>query len=78
MGLLLQRMCWIIGRKSKLSVTNKLLIYKIILKTHLDLWVTIMWNGIPVKHRDTTKTAEQNSQTGDQRTTVRAQPGTPH
>jgi len=44
----------------------------------LGLWHTIMGDGIPVKHRDTTKTAEQNSQTGDQRTTVRAQPGTPH
>jgi hypothetical protein len=38
----------------------------------------IMGNGIPVKHRDTTKTAEQNSQNGDQRTTVRIQPCTTH
>jgi hypothetical protein len=37
-----------------------------------------MGYGIPVKHQDTIKTAEQNSQTGDQRTMVRAQPGTPH
>jgi len=44
----------------------------------LGLWHTIMGYGIPVKHRDTTKTAEQNSQNGDQRTTVRAQTGTPH
>ena len=42
------------------------------------VWHTIMGDGIPVKHRDTTKTAEQNSQNGDQRTTVRIQPCTTH
>jgi len=42
LGLLLQRMYWIIGRKSKLSLTNKLLIYKIILKP-------ILTYGIPLE-----------------------------
>jgi hypothetical protein len=32
LGLLLQRMYWITGRKSKLPLSNKLLIYKVILK----------------------------------------------
>ena len=32
LGLMLNRMYWIIGRKSKLSLTNKLLIYKAILQ----------------------------------------------
>jgi len=41
MGLLLQRMYWIIGRKSKLSLTNKLLIYEIILK---PIWTY----GVPI------------------------------
>ena len=40
-GLQLHRMYWIIGRKSKLSLENKLLIYKTILK---PIWT----NGIPL------------------------------
>ena len=50
----------------------------IFLPTHLDLWQTTVGDGIPVKHRDTTKTAEQDSQNGDQRTTVRTQPCSTH
>jgi len=38
LGLQLHRIYWIIGRKSKLSIENKLLIYKIIPKAHLDVW----------------------------------------
>ena len=55
MGLLLQRMCWIIGLKSKLSLTNKLLIYKIILKPiwtyGLPLWGTASQSNIEILQR---------------------------
>jgi len=55
LGILLQRMYWIIGRKSKLSLTNKLLIYKIILKPiwtyGLPLWGTASQSNIEILQR---------------------------
>ena len=55
LGLLLQRMYWIIGRKSKLSLTNKLLIYNIILKPiwtyGVPLWGTASQSNIEILQR---------------------------
>ena len=48
-------MYWIIGRKSKLSLTNKLLIYKIILKPiwtyGVPLWETASQSNIEILQR---------------------------
>jgi hypothetical protein len=38
-------MYWLLRRKSKLSTSNKLLKYKTILKTNLDLWTTTLEYG---------------------------------
>ena len=55
LGLLLQRMYWIIGRKSKLSLPNKLLIYKTILKPvwtyGAPLWGTASQSNIDLIQR---------------------------
>jgi len=55
LGLLLRRMYWIIGRKSKLSLTNKLLIYKTILKPTwtygIPLWRTAAQSHIDILQR---------------------------
>jgi len=55
LGLLLKRMYWIIGRKSKLSLTNKLLIYKTILKPTwtygIPLWGTAAQSHIDILQR---------------------------
>jgi hypothetical protein len=55
LGLLLQRMYWLIGRKSKLCLTNKLLIYKIILKPiwtyGIPLWGTASQSNIEILQR---------------------------
>jgi len=55
LGLLLQRMYWIIGRKSKLSLTNKLLMCKIILKPiwtyGIPLWGTASQSNIEILQR---------------------------
>jgi hypothetical protein len=60
MGLMLQRMYWLIGRKSKLALTNKLLIYKIILKLiwtfGIALWGTEFQSSIKILQRLQTKT----------------------
>ena len=47
----LQRMYWIIGRKSKLSLTNKLLMYKIILK---PIWTY----GVPLWEQHPNQTSK--------------------
>jgi hypothetical protein len=51
----MQRMYWIIGRKSKLSQTNKLLIYKIVLKPiwtyGITLWGTASQSNIEILQR---------------------------
>jgi hypothetical protein len=55
LGLLLQRMYWIIGRKSKLSLSNKLLLYKVILKPiwtyGIPLWGTASQSNIEILQR---------------------------
>jgi hypothetical protein len=52
---MLQRLYWIIGRKSKLSLTNKLLIYKVILKPiwtyGIPLWGTASQSNIEILQR---------------------------
>jgi len=54
-GLQLHRMYWIIGRKSKLSLENKLLIYKTILKPiwtyGISLWDTASNSNIEILQR---------------------------
>jgi hypothetical protein len=66
LGLLLQRMYWITGRKSKLPLSNKLLIYKVILKPistyGIPLWGTASQSNIEILQR---------LQNGDKRTVVR-------
>jgi carbonic anhydrase len=42
---------WLLRRKSKLSTSNKLLIYKTILKTNLDLRNTTLGYGFHFQHR---------------------------
>ena len=48
-------MYWIVGRKSKLSLTNKLQIYKIILNSiwtyGMPLWGTVSQSNIEILHR---------------------------
>jgi len=55
LGLQLHRMYWIIGRKSKLSLENKLLIYKTILKPiwtyGIPLWGTASNSNIEILQR---------------------------
>jgi hypothetical protein len=55
MGLLIKRMYWIIARTSKLSLTNKLLIYKTILKPTwtygIPLWGTAAQSHIEILQR---------------------------
>ena len=62
LGLMLHRMYWIIGRKSKLSLTNKLLIYKIILKPiwtyGIPLWGTAFQSNIEILQRLQKKPSE--------------------
>jgi hypothetical protein len=52
---MLQKMYWLIGRKSKLCLTNKLLIYKIILKPiwtcGIPLWGTTSQSNIEILQR---------------------------
>jgi hypothetical protein len=45
-------MYWLFGSKSKLSTNNKLLAYKKILKTNLDLWNTTLGYGFHFQHRN--------------------------
>jgi hypothetical protein len=42
LGIKLRRLCWIIGRNSKLSLNNKLLLYKAILKPVRTSWYPAM------------------------------------
>jgi len=55
LGLQLHRMYWIIGRKSKLSLENKLIIYKTILKSiwtyGIPLWGTASNSNIEILQR---------------------------
>ena len=56
-------MCWIIGRKSKLSMENKLLIYKNILKPSstygIPLWGTASYSNIEILQRFQNKVLRQ-------------------
>jgi hypothetical protein len=55
LGLSLTKMCWLLGRKSKLSTNNKLLIYKAILKPiwtyGIQLWGTTSNSNIKILER---------------------------
>jgi hypothetical protein len=55
LGLSLTKMYWLLGRKSKLSITNKLLIYKVILKPiwtyGIQLWGTTSNSNIGILER---------------------------
>jgi hypothetical protein len=55
LGLALNKMYWLLGRNSKLSTNNKLLIYKIILKPiwtyGIQLWGTTATSNIDVLER---------------------------
>jgi len=53
LDLKLRNLYWIIGRKSQLSLENKLLVYKVIPKKSLDLRNPTMGNCIELKSRDT-------------------------
>jgi hypothetical protein len=48
-------MCWLLGRKSKLTINNKLLIYKVILKPistyGIQLWGTTSNSNIEILER---------------------------
>ena len=44
LDLKLRKMCWIIGRKSQLSLANKLLVYKVILK-HIWTYCVQLWGS---------------------------------
>jgi hypothetical protein len=52
LGLSLTKMYWLVGRKSKLSTNNKLLIYKVILKPiwtyGIQLWGTTSNSNIEI------------------------------
>jgi hypothetical protein len=49
-GITLTKMCWLLGRKSKISTSNKLLIYNT--QTNLDLWNTTLGYGFHIQHRN--------------------------
>lgn len=55
LGLILHKLYWLAGRKSKLSITNKLLIYKAILKPvwsyGIQLWGTASASNIAIMER---------------------------
>jgi hypothetical protein len=55
LGLSLKKMYWLLGRKSKLSINNKLLIYKVILKPiwtyGIELWGTTSNSNIEILER---------------------------
>jgi len=55
LGLLFQRMYWILGRKSELSLANKVLLYKIILKPiwtyGIPFWGTAPHSNIEILQR---------------------------
>jgi hypothetical protein len=55
LGLSLTKMYWLLGRKSKLSINNKLLIYKVILKPTwtygIQLWGTTTNSNIETLER---------------------------
>jgi hypothetical protein len=55
LGLTLTKMHWLLGRKSQLSATNKLLLYKIILKLvwtyDIQLWGTASTSNIGILER---------------------------
>jgi hypothetical protein len=55
LGLSLTEMYWLLGRKSKLSINNKLLIYKVILKPiwtyGIQLWGTTSNSNIEILER---------------------------
>jgi hypothetical protein len=52
LGITLTKMCWLLGRKSKLSAINKLLIYKTIFKPiwtyRIQLWGTNSTSDIQI------------------------------
>jgi hypothetical protein len=55
LGIALTKMYWLLGRKSKLSINNKLLIYKIIFKSiwayGIQLWGTASTSNIEILER---------------------------
>jgi hypothetical protein len=55
LGLSLTKMYWLLGRKSKLTINNKLLIYKVILKSiwtyGIQLWGTTSTSDIEILER---------------------------
>jgi hypothetical protein len=55
LGITLTKLCWLLGRKSKLSTSNKLLIYKTILKPiwtyGIQLWSTAFTSNIEILER---------------------------
>jgi hypothetical protein len=50
LGIALTKMYWLLGRKLKLSINNKLLIYT---QTNLGPWMTTLGNRILVQHGNT-------------------------
>jgi hypothetical protein len=55
LGLTLNKICWLLGRKSQLSINNKILIYKVILKPiwtyGIQLWGTTANSNIDILER---------------------------
>jgi len=58
LGIQLGKTYWLLGSKSQLSIENKLLLYKAILK---PIWTcgVQLWHGPQLKHRNTTKISKQ-------------------
>jgi hypothetical protein len=50
LGLSLTKMYWLLGRKSKLSLNNKLLIVQSNIQTHLDIRHSTLGYSIHFKH----------------------------
>jgi hypothetical protein len=41
-----KKMRWILGRSSTVQIGSKLLLYKAVLKTHMDLWNSAMGDSL--------------------------------
>jgi hypothetical protein len=65
LGISLAKMYWLLGRKSKLSINNKLLIYKVIFKPiwtyGIQLWGKTSKSNIEILERFQSKVLETNS-----------------
>jgi hypothetical protein len=70
----LRGMYWLLGRKSKLSLENKLLLYKCILKPAWSYGIQLWGVCEAVPHENHSTTAIKNTTMYYQRTAVRSEP----